>query len=413
VSLARAAEKSSPFSPDLVLRIWINGAFRLVPNVLWPFIALALLMSQESRMATALIGLPLVLCWSLGVGAGLAELRSHRRHALLPDRWRLFVAGLAAVLILTCGIALLTFGEPGAWPLVLAGGLFGLGLGLAGGWTIAPVALMLLVFPVFIALDDPLGFLEPGWALMIATVTFLAACCWHLRPLRIGPSRSRPESRRSEAAIRHGHAIGPWESVKWLAYGGVMSSVMILIVEPDLSLAQVGRTASFFLIWPLFGMMTYSGEFWRARSSVRRLSLLPGWSRQQLFSHFDRSLWRAVAWLFAGTLAILAAACFLGPASARQVIAVGAVWLAAFWVASQLTLLMLTVERWGHTWPMAVVMLPVIWPALTMVPPHRVNPEAPWIAAALIIFIASGAALRHFARQRWERVSLTPVFSRA
>jgi len=413
MSLPEASRRTRFVSPDLVLRMGMNGAFRLLPNVLWPTLAMGWLGLQDSRSATALFGLPLVTCWSLGVGAGLAELRPHRRHALLPGRRRLFMAGLTAALILSCGIAVLTLSEPGAWPLILAGGLFGVGLGLLGGWRFAPGALMLLAFPALMALDEPLALVDPAWALSIGAVVFVAGSCWHLRPVGdILPPARKPSSDIASGPIRHGHAFSAWGIFKWMVNGVLFVGALLLFIERDLSLERVGRMVNFLVLWSIFGIMALFGELWRARGCVRRLSLLPGWSRQRLFSHFDRSLWRAVAWLFAAMLTALALAWQWGPATADQVFVAAAVWLATVWVINQMTLLMLTLERFGHTVPISLALMPVMLPAFTMASVHRVDADAAWIPVLLIGYAALGAWLRYCAKQRWESVSLTAGFNR-
>lgn len=407
------AAKRIAISPGLVARMGMNGAFRLLPNVLWPVIMLLMLGFVETRTATAMLGLPLVLGLSLGIGASLAELRSHRRHALLPGRWRLFGASLAAALVLWCLIGLLTLAEPGGLQVVVCGGMFGLGLGLLGGWLLAPGALLLLTLPAILVVDDPVGRLDAPMIPLIAALVLIAGFLWQLRPLHSRRSRtiSEPVS-SSSSPLRHGRLFGPWQSLKWMLNGAVLLLVLMLAMEREVSLDRLGWSAGFLFYWALFGIMALSGQLWRERGCVRRLSLLPGWSRRRLFSHFDRSLWRAVGWLFAATVGAMVAAGALGPATGAQVIAVNAVWMATMWVIVNATLVILTVERSGHSVPMFIVMLPVILPLITMAPVHRVEPGASWIVVLLVGFGVLGACLRHLARQRWQRASLTAVFSR-
>jgi hypothetical protein len=264
--------------------------------ITWLLILLAwLVVDTVHEIPTFLADGGLRLAMAAMIGAGLIlgdELRrfNRTRLSLLLPSFRI-PAGLAALMILlgTSIVLLPLTPEPGVgWAILAASGALALSAAVLVNWAGGLLlVLLILVAPLIVSPELHAQLKSPAVTGLSILLCLFALWVWS-RP------NIRPPNRPSLSRFRK---LWTWHSVLHWPAMGLLMGMLLAVVLPWMITGRAPMDRHWIhglgllMVFPLMGLSNLAGmELYRARSTLRRLSVLPGGSRPALFHWVQTSL---------------------------------------------------------------------------------------------------------------------------
>lgn len=288
-----------------LLRATLN--WRMV--LIMAMVALAALVTDSVGIGLgASAGAGATLALSIGLGLHLKRCRSRTLSATLPGfPATSLVAAFFILFSLVLAIAALDGWRLDSLLAVNAAAALGLGVGLA----LPPRVLQWVCFAPFLWVAagnrDLVTIWSGPWSPLLAAFCLLIGLAVYSRMKRWDPrlhlqwpsaSVAIPNEGKGRSPWRRGYLLSPWTPMGGLAMGVVLGVALPIasLGEPVFTrldpVRQIELTG-YLVLFSGIGILTMLVELLGiGMLTLRKLAVLPGWSRAQLFTHAERSAWR-------------------------------------------------------------------------------------------------------------------------
>ncbi len=386
----------------------------------WILVLLAwLILDSVHDFPTFLDDGALRLAMAVMISVGLIlgdELRrfNRTRLSLLLPYFRIPAAVAALMILLGTSLILLPLTpEPGkGWAILATSGALSLSAAVLVNWAGGQLlVLLLLMAPMIVSPEVHTQVKSTAVSVLSILLSVFALWIWSRKSIRVSNQPSLPRFRQWWTW---------WGVLRWPATGLILG-VLLVVVLPWLitGRAPVDRHwvhgLGFLMIFPLAGLANLAGmELYHARSTIRRLSILPGGSRPALFRWARNSLLLVACLYLLVVFFCLAAGLALGVYRPDQAAMFLVIWLSAamiqvsagLWLAVQHSFADVMFGLLGLG---LVVMVPVLFVFMEFTD-LNLNWSGLITLAGLALLVSTW--LWHTARRSWLRSSLPRVAKR-